>query len=60
MKSSKVHTLDGKGVSAKEIWDEKAEFETKEWMKEKKKLEKEIIQANLNYLCIEEICELAK
>ena len=33
LKSVKIHTIDGKGSTAKQIQDEKAEYETQEWMK---------------------------
>ena len=61
MELTRVDTLAGKhGKAAKDDWKERVDEETKIWNFQKKQLEKSIIQANLNYLCIDEIVAMVQ
>ena len=37
------------GIAVKQVQEEGTQFETKQWMAQKKRLEKEIVQTNINY-----------
>ena len=57
---ARISTLGGSQKEFSTAYNQKLEEETKHWLAQKKQLEKSIVQANLNYRCIEEIMGLVE